>query len=119
MKKYYMTKTCKLLSKSENIKAIDDRNKEILDSYDFTKVLNKIQSSIDKVQGLSESGTLQLSMRLLHSVYEEDGISGKLYKNLDRQLIRILHDDFDYNAEIENIGGSFFGSYYLILDLGK
>ena len=57
MKKYYMTKTCKLLSKSENIKAIDNRNKEILGTYDFTKVLNKIQSSIDKVQILSESGT--------------------------------------------------------------
>ena len=42
MKKYYTTKTCKLLSKSENIKAIDNRNKEILESYDFTKVLNKI-----------------------------------------------------------------------------
>lgn len=119
MKKYYTTKTCKLLSKSENIKAIDNRNKEILESYDFTKVLNKIQSSIDKVQVLSESGSLQLSMRLLYSVYEEDGISGKLYENLDQQLIRILHDDFDYDAKIENVGGSFFGSYYLILDLGK
>ena len=119
MKKYYTTKTCRLLKRSENIKAIEDRNKEILDTYDFTKVLNRIQSSIDKVQVLSESGSLQLSMRLVHSVYEEDKISGKLYENLDQQLLRILYDDFDYNAEIENVGGSLFGLYYLVLDLSK
>ena len=119
MKKRYTTATCRLLKRSENIKAIDNRNKEILESYDFTKVLNRIQKSIDNVQVLAESGTLQLSMRLIHSIYEEDGISGKLYENLDQQLIHILHDEFNYDAEIENIGGSFFGSYYLILDLDK
>jgi len=56
-------------------------------------------------------------MRLIHAVYEEDKISGNLYDKLDNKLLTILRDDFGYECEIQNFGGSFFGSYYLVIYL--
>lgn len=54
---------------------------------------------------------------LIHAVYEDDKVSGNLYDKLDDKLLTILRDDFGYECEIQNFGGSFFGSYYLVIYL--
>lgn len=119
MKKQYDYTRCLLESKQDNITNIMNRNKEVLNDYNFTNALNKIQSTINKMQSLPKSGKISIRTPYIHTIYEKDGVSSLLYDELDKQLIRILHDDFGYAASIENFDGAFFGIYYLVLDLNK
>lgn len=119
MKKQYDYTRCLLESKQDNITNIMNRNKEVLNDYNFTNALNKIQSAINKMQSLPKSGKISIRTPYIHTIYENDGVSSLLYDELDKQLIRILHDDFGYTASIENFDGAFFGIYYLVLDLNK
>ena len=118
MKKQYDKSKCKLLSKDLNVEEIIARNKSVLSNYDFTTVLNAIQQKFNRMQGFpSEECKMSIGMRLIHAVYEDDKISSNLYDKLDNKLLTILRDDFGYECEIQNFGGSFFGSYYLVIYL--
>ena len=118
MEKQYDKSKCKLLSKDLNVEEIIARNKSVLASYDFTTVLNAIQQKFNRMQGFpSEERKMSIGMRLIHAVYEDDKVSNNLYDKLDNKLLAILRDDFGYECEIQNFGGSFFGSYYLVIHL--
>ena len=118
MKKQYDKSKCKLLSKDLNVEEIIARNKSVLSTYDFTTVLNAIQQKFNRMQGFpSEERKMSIGMRLIHAVYEDDKISSNLYDKLDNKLLTILRDDFGYECEIQNFGGSLFGSYYLVIHL--
>lgn len=118
MTKQYSKSLCKLLPKDENVKEIVARNKNILETYDFTTVLNTIQQKFNRIQTIStEKRDIAIAARLIHCIYEDDKISNALYDDLDNKLVTILKEDFGYDVEIKGFGGGFFETRYLVFHL--